>query len=77
MIIIHIERISPIHLVMEFKVHHYAVIELLNDESYLERQQDILDKHMTMFPLKFTQNFVCNIYECRGTFYIYLWTYEV
>ncbi len=32
-------------LVAEFKVHHYAVIDLIDDEAELEAQQAILDEH--------------------------------
>ncbi|ORU94884.1 MAG: hypothetical protein A6F71_09885 [Cycloclasticus sp. symbiont of Poecilosclerida sp. M] len=30
-------------LATEFKVHHYAIIELLDDETALENEQGILD----------------------------------
>ena len=29
----------------EFKVHHYSIIDLLEDEDALEREQEILDGH--------------------------------
>ena len=32
-------------LVAEFKVHHYSIIDLLEDEDALEREQEILDDH--------------------------------
>ena len=32
-------------LAAEFKVHHYAIIELLDDETALETEQDTLDDH--------------------------------
>ena len=32
-------------LVAEFKVHHYSIIDLLEDEDALEREQEILHDH--------------------------------
>lgn len=32
-------------LAAEFRVHHYAIIELTDDETALENEQDLLDKH--------------------------------
>ena len=35
-------------LAAEFKVHHYAIIELLDDETALETEQDTLNAHAVL-----------------------------